>query len=105
MAVATVLNSDVFRKTCGRFATGIAIATVTALDGTPFGLTVNSFTSVSAVPPLVLICVDYHSTVLSHFRASSWYCVNVLADDQRDLSTRFSQRIPDRFEGLDWRLG
>ena len=50
MAVATVLDSDVFRKTCGRFATGIAIATVTSLDGTPYGITVNSFTSVSAVP-------------------------------------------------------
>jgi flavin reductase (DIM6/NTAB) family NADH-FMN oxidoreductase RutF len=105
MAVATVLDSDVFRKTCGRFATGIAIATVTGLDGTPYGLTVNSFTSVSAVPPLVLICIDYRSTMLAHFRASSWYCVNVLADDQRDLSIRFSQRIPDRFVGLGWQKG
>lgn len=105
MAVATVLDSDVFRKTCGRFATGIAVATVTSLDGTPYGITVNSFTSVSAVPPLVLICVDYRSTVLAHFRASSWYCVNVLADDQRDLSIRFSQRIPDRFGGLEWQHG
>jgi flavin reductase (DIM6/NTAB) family NADH-FMN oxidoreductase RutF len=105
MAVATVLDSDVFRKTCGRFATGIAIATVTSSDGRPFGLTVNSFTSVSAAPPLVLICVDYRSTVLTHFRASSWYCVNVLGEDQRDLSVRFSQRIPDRFIGLGWERG
>ena len=105
MAVATVLDRDVFRKTCGRFATGIAIATVSGADQTPYGLTVNSFTSVSAVPPLVLICVDYRSTVLTHFRASSWYCVNVLAEDQRELSVRFSQRIPDRFEGLGWRVG
>ena len=105
MAVATVLDRDVFRKTCGRFATGVAIATVTGADGTPYGLTVNSFTSVSAVPPLVLICVDYRSTVLTHFRGSSWYCVNVLAAHQRELSVRFSQRIPDRFDGLGWHSG
>jgi flavin reductase (DIM6/NTAB) family NADH-FMN oxidoreductase RutF len=105
MAVATVLDRDVFRKTCARFATGIAVATVTASDGTPFGLTVNSFTSVSAAPPLVLICIDYRSTVLAHFRSSAWYCVNVLAAHQEDLSTRFSQRIPDRFEGLEWTRG
>lgn len=105
MAVAAVLDSDVFRKTCGRFATGIAIATVSGPDGLPYGLTVNSFTSVSAVPPLVLICIDYRSTILTHFRSSSSYCVNVLADTQRDLSIRFSQRTPDRFEGLAWERG
>jgi flavin reductase (DIM6/NTAB) family NADH-FMN oxidoreductase RutF len=102
MAVATVLDSEVFRKTCGRFATGIAIATVTGSDGTPYGLTVNSFTSVSAIPPLVLICIDYRSTILAHFRASPWYAVNVLADHQQDLSVRFAERIPDRFDGLIW---
>ena len=105
MAVATVLDRDVFRKTCGRFATGIAVATVTAPDGTPYGLTVNSFTSVSAAPPLVLICIDYRSAVLGHFRSSAWFCVNVLADNQQDLSIRFSQRIPDRFETLSWSPG
>jgi flavin reductase (DIM6/NTAB) family NADH-FMN oxidoreductase RutF len=105
MAVATVLDRELFRKTCGRFATGIAIATVSGPNGTPFGITVNSFTSVSAVPPLVLICIDYRSTVLSYFRASAAYCVNVLADHQRNLSERFSERIPDRFEGLSWTPG
>ncbi len=105
MAVATVLDRDLFRKTCGQFATGIAIATVSGLDGTPHGLTVNSFTSVSAVPPLVLICVDYRSALLAHFRASAWYCVNVLSEDQRELSVRFSQRVEDRFENLVWRAG
>lgn len=105
MAVATVLDRDIFRKTCGRFATGIAVATVTGLDQNPYGLTVNSFTSVSAAPPLVLICVDYRSTILAHFRSSAWFCVNVLSDAQEDLSVRFSQRLPDRFEGLRWENG
>lgn len=105
MSIATVLDSDLFRKTCGRFATGIAIATVSTAGGVPFGLTVNSFTSVSAAPPLVLICIDYRSTVLAHFRSSAFYGINVLSEDQRELSVRFSERQPDRFDGLDWRHG
>jgi flavin reductase (DIM6/NTAB) family NADH-FMN oxidoreductase RutF len=105
MAVATVLDRDVFRKTCARFATGIAIATVTGTDGLPYGLTVNSFTSVSAAPPLVLVCIDYRSSVLTHFRGSAWYGINVLSSSQRNLSERFAARVPDRFESLPWRFG
>jgi flavin reductase (DIM6/NTAB) family NADH-FMN oxidoreductase RutF len=105
MAVATVLDSAVFRKTCARFATGIAVATVTGLDGRPYGITVNSFTSVSAAPPLVLVCIDYRSSVLAHFRGSAWYGINVLSDEQRFLSERFAARVPDRFERLGWHSG
>jgi flavin reductase (DIM6/NTAB) family NADH-FMN oxidoreductase RutF len=105
MQAAPAIDRDVFRKACGRFATGIAVATVAGADGTPYGLTVNSFTSVSCCPPLVLICVDYRCSILPAFRSSNWYGINVLRDTQRDLSVRFSQRQPDRFEGLDWYRG
>jgi flavin reductase (DIM6/NTAB) family NADH-FMN oxidoreductase RutF len=100
-----VVEPDLFRKTCGRFATGIAVATVAGTDGKPYGLTVNSFTSVSCCPPLVLICVDYRCNVLPHFRSSSHYGVNVLSEHQRDVSVRFAQRQLDRFDGLPWRSG
>ena len=102
---SVAIPPDLFRKTCARFATGIAIATVAGLDQLPYGLTVNSFTSVSCCPPLVLICVDYRSNILPQFRSSSHFGINVLADDQRDLSVRFSQRESDRFIGLAWRFG
>jgi flavin reductase (DIM6/NTAB) family NADH-FMN oxidoreductase RutF len=102
---STAIEPDLFRKSCGRFTTGIAIATVIGTDGKPYGLTVNSFTSVSCCPPLVLICVDYRCNILPHFRSSSHYAVNVLAEGQRDLSVRFAQRQPDRFEGLTWEAG
>jgi flavin reductase (DIM6/NTAB) family NADH-FMN oxidoreductase RutF len=105
MAVATVLDRDVFRKTCARYATGIAVATVSGSDGVPYGITVNSFTSVSAAPPLVLVCIDYRSSVLTHFRSSAWYAINVLSEDQQYLSERFAARVPDRFESLGWRHG
>lgn len=101
----TAIDQHTFRKTCGRFATGVAVATVAADDGTPCGLTINSFTSVSCAPPLVLICVDYRCSILPHFRASQYYGVNILTDKQRDLSVRFSQRQPDRFDSIDWYKG
>lgn len=81
------------------------MATVCDADGNPHGLTVNSFTSVSCEPPMVLICVDYRCTALAHFRSSAYYGINILSETQRDLSVRFSQRLEDRFEGLDWRKG
>jgi flavin reductase (DIM6/NTAB) family NADH-FMN oxidoreductase RutF len=102
---STVIEPDLFRKSCGRFATGIAVATVSGTDGKPYGLTVNSFTSVSCCPPLVLICVDYRCNILPQFRSSSHYGVNVLTENQRALSVRFARRDLDRFDGIDWRLG
>ncbi len=99
------VTPELFRTTCARFATGVAVATVTSADGTPFGLTINSFTSVSCSPPLILVCVDHRSTVLPCFRLSPYFGVNILAIDQAELSLRFSRRIPDRFEGLEWTRG
>jgi flavin reductase (DIM6/NTAB) family NADH-FMN oxidoreductase RutF len=99
------IDQDTFRRTCGRFATGVAVATVAGTDGTPFGLTVNSFTSVSCCPPLVLVCVDYRSSLLPHFRGSAYYGINILSENQRQLSVRFSQRQPDRFDGIEWMQG
>lgn len=100
MKVATAIDQDAFRKACGRFATGIAVATVAGMDGQPHGLTVNSFTSVSCSPPLVLICIDYRCAILSHFRTSNWFGVNILASDQKAISVQFSERQDDRFHGL-----
>lgn len=100
---AQAVDPFAFRKTCARFATGVTIATVTTSDGDPAGMTANSFTSVSAVPPLVLICVDHRSRILPHFRNSAWFGINILASHQREISVRFSQRELASFDGLDWR--
>ena len=104
-AVPSTVEAAAFRKACARFATGIAVATVCGADGQPLGLTVNSFTSVSCCPPLVLICVDYRSSLLPAFRSSPWYGLNFLSENQKTISDRFAARQPDRFEGLDWRPG
>jgi 3-hydroxy-9,10-secoandrosta-1,3,5(10)-triene-9,17-dione monooxygenase reductase component len=105
MQATLAVDKDSFRKICSRFATGIAIATVAGENGAPLGLTINSFTSVSCCPPLVLICIDYRCALLPAFRAHSYYGINFLADSQRDLSVRFAQREINRFEGVLWRHG
>ncbi len=101
----TEVDEERFRKTCAQFATGIAIATVAAADGQPLGITVNSFTSVSCAPPLVLVCIDYRSSILPHFRNSIYHGINILNEDQREVSARFSKPELDRFEALGWHIG
>jgi flavin reductase (DIM6/NTAB) family NADH-FMN oxidoreductase RutF len=102
---AAPVTSDEFRRACGRFATGVTIATVLDAAGGPHGLTVSSFTSVSLKPPLVLICLGHEVTVIDAFRGAQHFGINVLAEDQQELSERFARRGADRFDGLAWRAG
>lgn len=93
-----------FREVLGRFATGVTV--VTALwEGRPVGLAVNSFTSVSLVPPLVAFCVSTASTTWPRIKSANAFCVNVLSEDQEAMSRVFAQRAParDRFTGIGWR--
>jgi flavin reductase (DIM6/NTAB) family NADH-FMN oxidoreductase RutF len=99
------LSSREFRRACGHFLTGVTIATARAADGSPVGLTVNSFTSVSLEPPLVLVCVDRRSGTYPAFVEGSHWAVHVLRHDQRELSTRFATPRTDKFAGLAWRPG
>jgi len=94
-----------FRRVCGEWATGVAVVTCVAPNGEPHGLTINSFTSVSATPPLVLVCIDHASSVLPVFRTATQFAVNVLRAEQQELSTRFAQLPEGRFEGVPWMPG
>ncbi len=96
------VTSEEFRRACGRFATGVTIASVLDSGGTPHGLTVSSFTSVSLAPPLILICLGHEVTVIEHFRAARFFGVNVLRADQQHLSERFARKGADRFNGIKW---
>lgn len=97
------LNADLFRRACSKFATGIVV--VTTYDGKPHGVTVNSFTSVSLDPPLVLFCINYSANILSVFREASHFAINILEGDQEAISSAFAFRGKDRFEGISWRPG
>ena len=94
-----------FRRICGKFASGITIATVRSPEGAPHGMTANAFTSVSLAPPLVLVCVDHRARILEHFRIGEHFGINILGAAQRHLSERFAGTGYDRFEGVSWRPG
>lgn len=89
-------DTDFFRRVMGHFPTGVAIATTRGQAGVA-GLTVNSFTSVSLNPLLVLICVDLHSQALPFFRESGVFAVNILTREQEALSTCFATSSDERY--------
>jgi flavin reductase (DIM6/NTAB) family NADH-FMN oxidoreductase RutF len=99
------IDQGLYRRTCARFATGITVVTVVDEDGHPHGMTVNSFSSVSLDPPLVLVSIDLRTAILGHFITSNWFAINILAEHQEHLSRRFSSPSENRFHGVAWHLG
>ncbi len=94
-----------FRKALGSFATGVTIITTRAPDGTPLGMTVNSFNSVSLNPPLVLWSIAHSSLNLEAFRQATHWAVHILSTEQEELSGRFARRGEDKFAGLEIDIG
>ena len=94
-----------FRRVCAKFATGITVVTVLNAAGEPEGMTVNSFTSVSLEPPLVLFCADFRTRLLEHLDSGKRIGINVLREDQKEISTRFATPGADRFDGVEWFRG
>lgn len=78
-----------FRRTAGSFATGVGIVS-SVHDDIPLAMTVNSFTTVSLHPTLVLICLKHRSRLLAQIRDSGILAVTVLAADQRDVARWFA---------------
>jgi len=66
---------------------------------------VNSFTSVSLDPPLVLICVGHDSGTIDLFRSQTRFGLSFLRIEQRELSNQFAARGQDRFDGVEWHMG
>ncbi len=94
-----------FRKVLGCYPTGVAVIATRERDGTPVGLTCNSFTSVSLSPPLVLWCLALYSPSLPAFLHTLHFSINILGAGQAGLSRRFSSPVADRFEGVAWDKG
>ena len=94
------IDDRLFRKALGCFATGITVVTSRAADGSPVGLTVNAFSSLSLDPPLVLVCLDKRSGCLASIESSGFFAVHVLREGQRELSMTFASKQPDKFAGI-----
>ncbi len=92
------------RDALGCFATGVTVVTCIS-GGMPSGLTVNSFTSVSLDPPLLLVCIHKLATSADALIAASHFAINVLQTGQQPASITFSTRVEDRFGTTQWSRG
>ena len=84
------VDPSAFRATLGHFATGIAVAATRNPQGKPMGVTVNSLTSVSLDPPLVLFCLERAAKSHAAFTASGCFALSVLGEGQQHLSRGFA---------------
>jgi flavin reductase (DIM6/NTAB) family NADH-FMN oxidoreductase RutF len=96
------IDSARFRQVLGYFPTGVTVVTG-AHDGEPLGLAVGSFCSASLDPPLISFFPDKGSSSWPRIERSGGFCVNVLGEEQEDVSRRFATRGVDKFGGLGWR--
>jgi flavin reductase (DIM6/NTAB) family NADH-FMN oxidoreductase RutF len=94
-------DSQEFRRALGRFATGITIITARAPEGTPIGLTCNSFGSLSLDPPLVQWSIARTSRNYAALCAATHFAVHVLDSSQGELCQQFSAKNRDRFASLE----
>jgi flavin reductase (DIM6/NTAB) family NADH-FMN oxidoreductase RutF/pimeloyl-ACP methyl ester carboxylesterase len=98
-------DARTFRDALGCFATGVTVVTAVARDGTPIGLTANSFTSVSLDPPLLLVCIANNAGSGDVLRDATHFGVNVLQIGQQSTSNRFAGKGEDRFAATPWEAG
>jgi flavin reductase (DIM6/NTAB) family NADH-FMN oxidoreductase RutF len=98
-------DARTLRDALGCFATGVTVVTCLGAAGEPAGLTVNSFTSVSLDPPLLLVCLAKRAASAAALIQASHFAVNVLQTGQQPASIRFSTRDEDRFGATPWKCG
>ncbi|MDB5730685.1 MAG: flavin reductase-like, FMN-binding protein [Variovorax sp.] len=98
--LATPFDPKDFRRALGMFATGVTIVTTRTADGSPVGITANSFNSVSLEPPMVLWSLANNARSLPVFSGSKHWNVHILSNEQEALSNRFARAGEDKFAGL-----
>src|SRR5262245_20087195 len=103
--IETTVDPLALRRTLGRFATGVVVVTTQTDEGQPVGMTMNSFTSVSLDPPLVLYSVSRSSRLHRPLVEAPGFAINVLTEAQKDLSLRFAKPGFDRFGALAYTQG
>ena len=106
---ASTVDVSAFRRAMGSFPTGVTVVTVASDDGNMHGITVNSFSSVSLDPMLVLVCLNETSHGIGLIERAGAFAVNVLSSEQRDVSRWFASRYrpggPTMFDGVPFEVG
>ena len=94
-------DSARFRQVLGHFPTGVCVVAAFH-EGTPVGMAIGSFFSISLEPPLVGFCAGKASSTWPKLRDAGRFCVSILGDDQEEISRRFASKDADKFAGLAW---
>jgi len=87
-----------FKLAMSHFASGVTVVT-TEQEGTPYGMTVAAFSSLSLHPPLVLVCIEKSVRTHEAIAAAGKFGVSILSGTQADVSNRFASRGEDKFSG------
>jgi 3-hydroxy-9,10-secoandrosta-1,3,5(10)-triene-9,17-dione monooxygenase reductase component len=95
------IGSAQFRRVFGHFCSGVTVVTTVDGDG-PVGFACQSFAALSLDPPLVLFCPASTSATWRRIERAGYFCVNVLSEQQRELSRAFGRSGPDKFAGVAW---
>jgi flavin reductase (DIM6/NTAB) family NADH-FMN oxidoreductase RutF len=104
MTVQSTVDIELLKGVHRRFVTGVTVVT-TAGDGTPRGLAVNAFSSISLEPPLIMVCVQKTSSTYEPLFGSEYFAVNLLAADQMPVVKVFASKREDKFSDVAWRPG
>jgi len=94
-----------YRQALGRFPTGVAFVAARAPDGEAGGLLINSFTSVSLAPPMVLWCLGLASRSRRIFAGAATFAVSVLSEEQQSLLSALGRPLEQRLQGMPVRDG
>ncbi len=93
------MDPRAFRDALGCFPTGVAVVTAAGV-GAHIGITVNSFTSVSLEPPLLLWCMDRHSQRHDIFVRATGFTVSILGTDHKEVSSRLARPGEHALDGM-----
>jgi flavin reductase (DIM6/NTAB) family NADH-FMN oxidoreductase RutF len=94
------VDRNAFRDTLSYFASGVCVVTAVADGGAPAGVTISAFTSLSLDPPLVLFCLGKKTTNLEAYTRGGGFAVNILAEDQGEVSEIFASQNNDKFASI-----
>ena len=97
------MRNEEFKEAVGRFLTGITIIT-TSHGGKLCGFTANSFTSVSLSPMLVSFCLNKESGSFDAFKATKHFSINILAEDQAEISRHFAKSGDNKFSEVNYEI-
>ena len=96
------VNSKNFKETLSKFSTGITVVATTK-NSILYGKTINSFSSLSLSPPMVLFSLDIKSSKLNIFKNTNFISINVLSKSQKLISENFAKNSPD-WKNIDYQL-